>query len=194
MKVYVMLADGFEETEALVPWDVLKRAGAEVKLVSVSASKRVTGAHGLAVEADAVIDGIGPSIPDCIVLPGGMPGTLNLKECEPLMAGTLNLKACAKLSAMLLEADSKGGVIAAICAAPSVLGGLGLLKGKKAVCFPGFENTLDGATVVDTAVCRDGRIITAKGMGAAFEFAFALTDLFFGNETAAQLKKGVQYN
>ncbi|MBQ6183960.1 MAG: DJ-1/PfpI family protein [Clostridia bacterium] len=181
MKVYVMLADGFEETEALVPWDVLKRAGAEVKLVSVSASKRVTGAHGLAVEADAVIDGIGPSIPDCIVLPGGMPGTLNLK-------------ACAKLSAMLLEADSKGGVIAAICAAPSVLGGLGLLKGKKAVCFPGFENTLDGATVVDTAVCRDGRIITAKGMGAAFEFAFALTDLFFGNETAAQLKKGVQYN
>lgn len=181
MKVYIMLADGFEETEALVPWDVLKRAGAEVQLVSVSASKRVTGAHGLAVEADSVIDDIGPSVPDCVVLPGGMPGTLNLK-------------ACAKLSEMLLKADAEGKVIAAICAAPSVLGGLGLLKGKKAVCFPGFENALEGAKVVKASVCRDGRIITAKGMGAAFEFAFALTDLLFGPDTATELKKGVQYN
>ena len=181
MKVYIMLADGFEETEALVPWDVLKRAGAEVQLVSVSASKRVTGAHGLAVETDSVIDDIGPSVPDCVVLPGGMPGTLNLK-------------ACAKLSEMLLKADAEGKVIAAICAAPSVLGGLGLLKGKKAVCFPGFENALDGAKVVKTSVCRDGRIITAKGMGAAFEFAFALTELLFGPDTATELKKGVQYN
>ena len=179
--VYVFLAEGFEEIDALTVVDLGRRAGLDVQTVSVSGDRNVTGARGIPVVADKTLAETDWDAADMLVLPGGMPGTLNLK-------------ACAKLSETLLKADAEGKVIAAICAAPSVLGGLGLLKGKKAVCFPGFENALEGAKVVKASVCRDGRIITAKGMGAAFEFAFALTELLFGPDTATELKKGVQYN
>ena len=175
MKVYIMLADGFEETEALVPWDVLKRAGADVSLVSVTSDKSVRGAHGIIVYADTIIKKVCDIAPDLIVLPGGMPGTTNLAKCDTLCK-------------MLKDAAAHDKPIGAICAAPSVLGGLGILHGKKAVCFPGFESKLTGAEITSDPVCRDGSIITARGMGVAFEFAFALTEYLFGAEKANSVK------
>ncbi len=180
MKVYIMLADGFEETEALVPWDVLKRAGAELSLVSINSEKCVRGAHGITVTADTTIKNISDITPDLIVLPGGMPGTANLAKCDTLCK-------------MLKDAAAHDKPIGAICAAPSVLGELGILRGKRAVCFPGFESKLAGAEISSDPVCRDGNIITARGMGVAFEFAFALTEYLFGAEKAASVKNSSQY-
>ena len=180
MKVFLMLADGFEETEALVPWDVLRRAGADIKLVSVSNTKAVSGAHGLSLTADTTIENVGSELPDCFVLPGGMPGMTNLLACGPLCD-------------MLIRASSCGKVLAAICASPSVLGELGILNGRNAVCFPGFESRLKGARISEDSVCRDGNVLTGKGMGVAFEFAFALTEMLFGKSVSEKLKKEVQY-
>ena len=175
-----MLADGFEEAEALVPWDLIKRSGADIELVSVNAGKNVTGAHGLAVTADKTIDELDGVLPDCIVLPGGMPGMTNLL-------------ACGKLCKMIAAANAERKIIAAICASPSILGELGVLQGKKAVCFPGFESRLHGAVITADHVCSDGNIITAKGMGVSFEFAFAVIERLFGSEKVSALKNGVQY-
>ncbi len=178
-RVYILLADGFEETEAVTPWDILKRADADIFLVSVSGNKYVTGAHGLVTATDLILDGIAYDF-DMLFLPGGKTGTNNLAASE-------NVKK------ILLYAADKNKYIAAICAAPSVLGKYGLLKNKKATCFPGFEDKLKGAVIADEKVVRDGNIITGKGMGVAQEFGYCLAEVLCGKETADNLKIQTQF-
>ncbi len=176
--VYLFLADGFEEVEALCPLDVLRRAGVEVTTVGVG-KDMIVGAHGITVCADIPDIMYRDSSPDMIILPGGMPGASNLDKSKCVEA---SLKAAAR----------KGAFMAAICAAPFVLGKRGLLEGKNAVCYPGFEQELKGA-IIDgkRAVVRDGNIITAKGMGAAFEFGLELVRCLKDDETAQKIKESV---
>ena len=177
-KAYVFLADGFEEIEGLTVVDVLRRAGAEVDMVSVMDGKEITGAHGIKVEADRMLDEAGEA--DLYVLPGGMPGTLHLKEH-------------AGLCRLLKQAEEEKKHIAAICAAPSVLGGLGMLKGKKACCYPSFEEKLEGAEVTGGPVEKDGKVITSRGMGTAINFGLAIVETFCGKEQADSLAKSIIY-
>ena len=151
--IYVFLANGFEEIEALAPVDILRRAELEVKTVGVG-GKTITGSHGITVTADIEEKDVTTDDMELMILPGGMPGTLNLEK-SPIV--TTCAEYCAKNDIYL----------AAICAAPSVLGHLGLLNGKEAICFPGFEGELKGATISEKPVCVDGKIVTAKGMGVA---------------------------
>ncbi len=171
--IYLFLADGFEEIEALCPLDLLRRANLDVTTVGVT-GKTVTGAHGITVTAD-VTD---PELSDLsmVILPGGMPGTKNL-DASPLVHKALDL------------AIANGKPIAAICAAPMILGKRGILRGKNATCFPGFEEYLDIHSPL--SVVRDGDIITAKGMGVALPFGLALVEYFKGKETADALKAAV---
>lgn len=179
--VYVFLADGFEELEALAPVDILRRGGCEVKTVGVG-GKTAVGTHKIPVvcditEEEAITDGL-----EGIILPGGMPGTLNLEK-----------SAC--VGRFIDFAARNGLFIGAICAAPSILGHKGLLRGKKATCFPGFEKDLEGAEFLDTPVVTDGKITTAYGAGAAFDFGFRLLSELTGDkEGAYALKKSMKYN
>ncbi len=171
----MFLADGFEEVEALCPLDILKRAGIPVRTVGVT-GKEVTGSHGIRVTADLgpkEYNGEGLS---GIILPGGMPGTLNL-DASPMV------------DEAIYEAYNGGYLVCAICAAPSVLGKRGLLNGVKAVCFPGFESKLEGAILTDARVQRDGNIITAVGMGAAYEFGLEIVAAHKSREEACELAK-----
>ena len=176
--VYMFLADGFEEVEALCPLDILRRAGIEVTTVGVERDT-VRGAHGITVQADIPAVMYRDSDPEMIILPGGMPGAKNLDECRTV-------------DAALRAASRKGAYLAAICAAPFVLGRRGLLEGKRATCFPGFEAELTGATVEpELTVVRDGNVITAKGMGAAFEFGLELVRCLRDEQTAEKIKSSV---
>lgn len=177
--VYEFLADGFEEIEALATVDILRRADIEVKTVSVTGKKEVAGAHGIAVLADILFEEMDENA-NLLILPGGMPGTLNLQ-------------AHTSLCDMLVKAAADKTYIAAICAAPSVFGGLGLLKGKKAICYPGFEDKLEGAEIADKPVVISDNIITSKGAGTAHLFGFALVSLLKDEQTAETLKKGMMY-
>ncbi len=177
--VYFFLADGFEEIEALCPVDLCRRVGIEAQTVSITASHTVTGSHGIAVTADLnATDPLGDF--DMIVLPGGMPGTTNL-EASPLVQGALD------------RALAEDKYIAAICAAPMVLGKRGILSGKEAICFPGFEQYLDGATVSESKVVLDGKVLTAAGMGVSHDFGLAIVEIFKGKEIADNLGKTVLY-
>ena len=172
--VYAFLADGLEEVECLATADVLIRAGVKVKLVSITGKKEVKGAHGFGIHADALLHEVDPMKADLLFLPGGMPGTKNLMACKPLCDA-------------LVHADAAGKRLAAICAAPMVLGKLGLLKGRKATCYPSFEQYLEGAECVSEPVVRDGNIITGMGPGAAMEFALTIVDLLAGKEKVDEL-------
>lgn len=177
--VYVFLANGFEEMEALTPVDMLRRAEIEVKTVAV-AEQAVVGAHSIPVFADMTKYDI--SLDDdleAVILPGGMPGTVNLEHSEAVQ------KALAYMNA-------KGRLICAICAAPSVLGHAGLLQGKKATCFPGFEEQLDGAEVVDVPAVKDGNIITSRGAGTAIEFSAEIISALRGEEAAKKVVAAIQ--
>ncbi len=174
--LYLFLADGFEETEAIAPLDVIRRAEVSIKTVAVGENP-VTGAHGIAVQADMNLDEICMEDMDGMILPGGMPGTLNLQKN-------------AMVTACLKHCTENGKLIAAICAAPMVLGEMGLLNGKKAVCFPGFEEHLEGAILKDEGVVIDENIITAKGAGTALEFGAAIADYCCqGGERAGKGKR-----
>ncbi|MCQ2354732.1 MAG: DJ-1/PfpI family protein [Clostridia bacterium] len=182
--VYMFLATGFEEVEALCPLDLCRRAGIEVTTVGVG-GQYVTGSHGITVkadvsEADTVFsaDRV-PGDLDGVILPGGMPGTENLYASPAVLSA-------------LGAAEKSGKMIAAICAAPSVPGRLGMLGGRRAVCYPGFEEKLLGASVPDgeRVVC-DGNFITGVGMGAALEFGLAIVAYFKGAKSAASLSDGV---
>ena len=175
--VYMFLAEGFEEIEALCPLDLLRRAGVEVKTVAVG-DKAVCGAHGIKVIADMTEDELSDTKPDMIILPGGMPGTLNLDSCATVHKA---------IDAAVLH----NAYIAAICAAPSILGARGMLAGKEAICYPGFEDKLIGANISAKRVVVDGMIITAAGMGVALEFGLVLVSLLCGKEKADTLRKGV---
>lgn len=178
--VYVFLADGFEEAEALCPVDILRRGGIEVETVGVT-GKTVTGAHGITVVADTEKNDTTFYNVEAVILPGGMPGTLNLEKDTVVQR--------------FIDFAAKNDIIlGAICAAPSILGHKGLLKDKKAVCYPGFEKDLEGATILNIPCVKDGNIITAFGAGAAFDFGFLLLEALTGDGVKAEeLKKSMRY-
>lgn len=178
MNVLVPLADGFEEIEAVTIIDVLRRAGVQVTSLYLK-KNQVTGSHGITLAADKNIDDIRASDYDCIVLPGGMPGSSNLKE-DP------------RVISLVKEVYQAGKVTAALCAAPMVLGHAGVLNGKRATCFPGFEDHMTGATALPDPVVKDGSIITGKGPGCALPFALELVAALAGREKADSLKENMQ--
>lgn len=177
-KAFVLLATGFEEIEALMPVDVLRRAGIDVSVVSTTGDAVVTGAHNISVASDMLLKDVKLDSGDIIILPGGMPGASNL-------LGNADVKQ------LVLSFDEQGKWLAAICAAPMVLGEYGLLKDKKATCFPGFEQHLKGAKKVDSAVVTDGKIITAEGMGAAMDFSLEIVKNLLGVAAANELAKNM---
>ena len=176
---YLFLAEGFEEVEALATLDVLRRAKIDVVTVGVT-GKTVTGSHGVPVVCDRGIADVSPAAAfDGVILPGGMPGTNHLN-------------ASAQLHAFLDAAAQRGAWICAICAAPMILGQRGMLAGKQAVCFPGFEPELKGADIPDRYVCRDGKFITARGMGSAIQFGLAIVAAVQGADKAVALEATLQ--
>ena len=177
-KVCVFTADGFEEVEGLTVVDLLRRAGEEVLMVSISDNLSVTGSHGIEIKADVFFDDVDYSTVDLLLLPGGMPGTVHLGENQGL----------AELLQSFSALDRK---VAAICAAPSILGGLGILKNKKADCYPGFEEKLEGAQVFTDPVVKDGNITTSRGVGTAISFALELISQLEGEVKARQIKKSI---
>lgn len=179
-RVYVFLANGFEEIEGLTVVDMLRRAGTDVVTVSVSEEKKIEGSHKIRVEADRLFSEEDFSDADMLVLPGGMPGTIHLLEHEGL-------------AKVLRAANEEKTGIAAICAAPRVLGSLGVLKGRRAVCYPGVEEHLLGADVCTDNVVTDGHITTSRGMGTAIDFSLELITRLFGREKADQMAKSIVY-
>ena len=177
--VYVFLAEGFEEIEALTPVDILRRGAVEVKMVGIG-SKTVTGSHGISVVCDLEEKDVNISDISAVILPGGMPGTLNLEKSKTVL-GAIDY------------AYKNSKIIGAICAAPSILGKLGLLKGKEAICFDGFEKYLSGAVISASPVVRDGQFITARGAGVASEFAFTLISALKDKQTADKLRIDMKY-
>jgi 4-methyl-5(b-hydroxyethyl)-thiazole monophosphate biosynthesis len=177
-KVAIHFATGFEEIEGLAVVDILRRAGVDVNMVSVTDRRMVTGAHDITIVADTVFEEMNYEDIDMIILPGGMPGAANLDAHEGLKA-------------MIKKFDSEEKQIAAICAAPLVLGNLGLLENKKATCYPGFEKYLKGAQIQKEKVVESGRIVTAKGPGAAIEFGLKLVEKLVSKEKSEELRKGM---
>lgn len=178
--VYMFLAEGFEEIEALCPLDLMRRAGIKVSTVGVGGSA-ITGSHNISVRADmtdAEFDSLPDASFDMIFLPGGMPGTINLAASSTVM-GAIN------------KATESGAYIAAICAAPSILGDMGLLCGKEAICYPGFEDRLTGAKISKSRVVLDGKILTAAGMGAALDMGLKIVEIFMGAQKADSLRHAV---
>ncbi len=176
--VYVLLADGFEEIEALTVVDVLRRAEIAVKTVSVTGGKTVRGAHDILVAADLLFEEADYGKCDMMVLPGGMPGTANLAKHEGL-AKQLNAFA------------QSGKWLAAICAAPSVLGRLSLTKGKRVTSFPGYENYMTGAEYTEERVVRDGKLVTSRGPGTAIEFSLELVKVLKNEQTTAAIREAM---
>lgn len=178
MKVALFLATGFEETEAIATVDVLRRAQIAVETISITDEKTVLGAHNVPVIADKLFGEADFSEMEALVLPGGMPGAKNLNAHEGLKK-------------LITKVHGEGKIIAAICAAPIVFGGLGLLKGKKATCYPGFEAELFGAQKVSENVAVDGNITTGRGPGPAFEFALSLVNQIAGLQTKKEVQNGL---
>lgn len=180
-KALVFLAEGFEEMEAVTPLDLLRRAGIDAKFVSLAGTLAVTGSHGVTYLADMLFDEKVASEADMLILPGGLPGAQNLQDNEAL-------------GKLLLKFHEEGKFVCAICAAPMVLGHLGILQGKKATIYPGMEDRLIGATPVADKVCRDGNVITGKGPGAAMTFAITLVEALAGKEVADKLRTSTVYD
>ncbi len=176
--VYLFLGTGFEEVEAIATIDVLRRAEVELTTISVMGESFVEGAHGVRIEADKMFDEVDYSNAQMLILPGGMPGTLNLGEHE----GLINI---------LREQNKRGGWIAAICAAPSILGKMHLLRNREAVCYPGFEDQLEEAFVTKDRVKVSGNIITSKGPGCTIEFALQLAAILKGDAVASMVSEGM---
>lgn len=176
--VYVFLAEGFEIIEALAPVDMLRRAKIDTKIVGVTGGT-VTSSNGVTVKADMFIDDFDFYDVQAIVLPGGMPGTLNLENNE-------------KIQNIIDNACNINAFICAICAAPSILGHKGLLDGKEATCFPGFEEALEGAVLSDKFVVTDGNYITARGAGVSIDFGLEIVKQIKGEEIATNVRKTIQ--
>ncbi len=178
--IYVFLATGFEDIEALAPLDIMRRAGLDVATVSITGEDLVASSHGVAVRADRLLSDVDWEAADMLVLPGGLPGSTNLD-------------ACTKLTESILRHHAEGKALAAICAAPMVFGHLGILKGRRATCYPGVEAELEGAEYTGGIVEKDGNIITGKGPGASFEFGYAIVEHFLGEGASEGLRKGMIY-
>jgi protein deglycase len=177
-KVLIHFANGFEEVEAITPVDVLRRAGCEVVTVSVTGKKEVTSTRGLTVLADKLFSEADYEMADVILLPGGQPGSDNLNRHEGLRN---QIKAF----------QDQGKILAAICAAPLVLGGAGVLKGKRATCYPGVESLLTGATCTGNEVEVDGNLITGKGPGVAMKFSLTLVEKLVGKGKADEIRSAM---
>ena len=180
-RLAIFFGTGYEEIEALTVVDILRRAGVEIKMVSITGQRQVTGSHGICVEMDQLLEETDFSQLTGIVLPGGMPGTKNLEACEALMEQVDNFVKEQRL-------------VAAICAAPSILGHRGHLQGKNACIFPGMEEHLKGAKVVmDMPAVADGRIITGRGMGAAIPFGLKIQELLLGRDSAEEMAERIVF-
>ena len=180
-KVAILIADGCEECEALIQVDMLRRAGIDIDMVSISDSKQVTSARNITFTCDRLMRDFDADAYDGVILPGGMPGTTHLKE-DP------------KVISLVKKYNSEKKLVAAICAAPTVLGAAGILKGKNATGYPGCEDGLTGAVLKTDQVVRDGNIITSRGLGTALPFAGALIEYFTDQATAKKLLSSVVYN
>ncbi len=181
MKQAVMLfATGFEEVEALMAVDILRRGGVEVKLASITEDMAVCGSHGIQVGMDTTLVQTELKEMDAILLPGGMPGTLNLGKDEAV---------CRALKQM----NEAGKIVGAICAAPSVLGACGILEGRRATCYPGFEDKLTGAEFVDEMAVADGNVVTSRGLGTAMEFGFMLLSILESQEKSDEIRRSIVF-
>jgi len=173
--ILIHLATGFEETEAVTIIDVLRRANLDVTIVSITGSLEVTGAHNIIIGADQLYDEANYTTATMIILPGGMPGTTNLQNHTGL-------------TGQLKKFYKEKKFIAAICAAPMILGSLGFLQNRKAVCYPGFESKLTGATVLNTPFIVDENIVTGRGVGTALAFSLEIVRLLKGEQLASELR------
>lgn len=178
MQIYLFLAEGFEEIEAIAPIDIFRRAGLQVTTVSISDEMAVTGAHGITVLADSTFDATNFVEDSLLFLPGGLPGTTHLDNHSGLKA-------------LIQNHSGKGNKLAAICAAPSVFGKMGLLADKEAICYPGFEDQLQKATLSTSDSIRSGNIYTAKAAGLAMEFALMIVGDLKGKEVAEAIRAGM---
>ncbi len=179
-KVYVFVADGFEEVEGLAVVDLLRRADIETIMVSVSDTTEILGGHGIVVSADKVFEEVGFEDVDMLVLPGGTTGVRNLRKHEGLCA-------------VLQEFNDEGKMIAAICAAPTLLEELGILEGKNATCYYGLKEELVSCNYIDANVVKDENIITSQGFGTAIDLGLALVEYFNGTEAAKEMQHSVMY-
>ncbi len=180
-KVYEFLANGFEDIEALATVDILRRGGVDIKTVSVTGSEFVESAHGVTIKADMLFESV-ESFDDAemLLLPGGLPGATNLNEHQGLRD-------------LLLNHNAKGKRIGAICAAPLVLGSLGIVKGKRATCYPGFEKYLEGAEYTHELFTIDGNIITGEGPAATLPYAYRILSFFTDEDTVKSIESGMRY-
>lgn len=178
--ICVFFADGYEEIEALTVVDILRRASIPVKMVSITKEKEVTSSHQITVKMDALLSEVDFDKVEMIVLPGGMPGTKNLEACEALMEQ--------------VDAFVKAGrPVSAICAAPSILGHRGHLKGEKACCYPSLEDHLEGAEVLKDLSVISGNITTGRGMGAAIPFALSILERYQGKDAVKEMADKIVY-
>ena len=179
-KVYEFLATGFEDIEALIPLDIMRRAGIDFKTVSITGDLYVESAHGVTMKADMLIEDADMSDADLIMLPGGLPGATNLNAHNGVKKA-------------IIEQNARGKMIGAICAAPMVLGGIGLLQGRRATCYPGFEKYLEGAEYTHELCTVDGNITTGEGPAAALPYAYTLLAALTDRQTADQVAEGMMY-
>ena len=177
--IYVFLANGFEEIEAITPIDILRRGGVEVMTVGIN-GKIVVGSHNIPIECDIEINDVSIRDMQGIILPGGIPGTPNIERCG-------------KAIMLIKHAIDNDLLVCAICAAPSILGKRDMLNGKNATCYPGYEDLLNGAVIYDEKVVKDGNIITSKGAGTAAEFSFEILTYLKGKVISDKIKAQMQY-
>ena len=180
-KVYEYIADGTEEIEALTMTDVLRRAGVEVVTVSINKTAEVTMSHGVRIICDTTVAEADVNDADMLLLPGGMPGAANLNDCEAVRTA-------------VLRQYEQGKKVGAICAAPLILGGLGILQGKRATCYPGFESQMTGATYTKELFTVDGNVITGEGPAATLPFSYAILEMLGKGAEAEQLCEGMMFN
>ena len=178
MNTAIFFADGFEEIEGLTVVDMFRRAGIPIQTVSITDSLTVTGSHDIKVQADCLLADFDFNTVEMLILPGGMPGTTNLSKCEPLCDA-------------LMQFSRQGRYLAAICAAPSILGSLGILNGRVATCYPGFEKKLFGAYITTDPVAKDGHVITSRGMGTSILLGLELVKLLKDEETSKKLAEAI---
>lgn len=177
--VAMLLGTGFEPLEAVAPCDILRRGGVDVKLAAIG-EKLVEAGHGVRVEADCLLSELDANEIEMIILPGGLGGVRAISECDAALR-------------LVRQVYDAGGFVAAICAGPTILAKLGLLKGKKATCYPGMEDEMAGAVMQNAGVVRDGRIITGRAAGAAEEFGFALLAALKGEQAAKTIAEQIVY-
>ena len=177
--IYILLGNGFEEVEAFAPCDLLRRAGLEVHLVGLN-GRRIVGSHKICVETDLTIEEAVHVLPELLILPGGLGGVRSILACDAALEFT---KRC----------WDEGKLVAAICAAPTVLAKLGIVGEKKATCYPGKETEMGNARMVDASTVTDGRLITGRAAGSALDFALVLVERMAGRQEAERIAKGIVY-